>query len=126
MTDRATRAAADACPGDDAYARATVTTHQVIAIPAALVGKWVNFAAEGVAVWIRFGTSASVEVDRTAVSAGTPPAITAGTTEAHLYVPAEGSVSRRLQSAWTHFAHESAATTGKLHFCLDQGAYGAD
>src|SRR5687768_11663707 len=77
--------AADACPGTP-YARTTVTNDEVIAIPAANRGKFWWFRAVTSAVAIRFGTADTVAVSITDRSTGTPPAITAGTTEPHIYL----------------------------------------
>lgn len=124
---------ADVCPGDTHYSLATVTTHAVIAIPSEMRGKFCSFAAtagsgDAVDVAIRFGTSASLEVDITSRSSvdGSSKALTATGKEPHIVVPASGEIHRRLQGEWTHFAHESSATSGALNFGLCQGGLGAD
>lgn len=118
--------AADACPGDSAYQRPTTATAAVLEIPAAMRGKFVRFSAETSDVYIRFGTSVSVNVDNTADSTVASNALTEDTTTPHLHVVAGQSEQLRLQAAWTHFAHISADANGKLRFALWTGSNGAD
>jgi hypothetical protein len=119
------RMAADISYGTP-YARATVTAHEVIEIPSAERGKFWHFHAETSDVWIRFGTSASVEVDPSARSTLNTATLSASGKEAHLHVAAGATEPVRLDKAWTHFAHESADTSGVLRFGPAQGSFGAE
>lgn len=118
------RAEADACPGDDPYARDTSTTAERIEIPADMRGKFCVFSAETETAYVRFGDGA-VTVDASARSTLTAEALTPDGTEPHITVPAGGEIHRRLQGEWTHLSHVAGAA-GVLRFGLAQGDFGAD
>jgi hypothetical protein len=120
------RWASDACPGDVPHARATVSTSERLLIPDDMRGKFCTFTAEGTDVWIRFGTSDTLAVSRTAVSTVSSEVLTADTTAAHVHIPSGTTMSFRLQAGWTRLAHISTATSGYFRFGLAQGAFGAD
>lgn len=131
MSDPISRAAQDVCLGDDPHVLATVTTAngQLIALPDAMIGKFCVFAAETLDVWIRFGTSNGVQVDRTSTAADAVDGsgvLTPNAKAPHLYIPAGQERQLRLQGAWTHFAHISSGTTGLLRFDVAQGHFGND
>jgi hypothetical protein len=125
MSDTINRMADDVAIGTP-HSRATVTTHEVLTIPAEMVGKYCFFAAQTTDVFIRFGTDANVEASISAVSTVSATVLSAVATVAHLYVPAGSERHIRLKSAWTHMAHESADALGFFRFGLAQGQYGAD
>ena len=131
MTTRAEReAAAVATPtiADTTFRRTAVTTAEVVQIPAALLGKYVEFSFYDTTTptstcAVRFGINSSVDVDLTTASTSTPPGTpTAGTKEPHLVIAAGASKHERVDPAWTHFAHIATATTGKLCFVLKTGS----
>lgn len=91
------------------------TTHAVYAIPAAWLDRRVevtvhapglNSAGQPASVWILFGASASMEVNRATVVSGTPPAWTGAATIGR---PIRDGESRdyKVKAAWTHFAIEA-------------------
>lgn len=118
--------AIDPAPSGSPYERATVTSAEVVAIPAALVGNFVRFSAETSDVFIRFGTSNSVSVAAAAASSKIGDDLTSVSTSAHLHIVAGQSEQVRLRGDWTHLAHISADTSGRLRFCLWQGEFGAE
>lgn len=103
------------------YQRATVTTPEVLAIPAEWVGKYVEFTAIAQDVYVRFGTSSSVTCDPTTVSAVASFVMTATPNGAHLVIPAGQSRHERIHNGWTHLAHDSTATGGVLFMNLATG-----
>lgn len=120
-------AATDAAPSGTPYERNTVTSAELLVIPSALRGKFVRFSAETSDVFIRFGTSDSVTVAASAVSTEDGSGnLTGAATTPHLHLPAGQSEQFRLRADWTHLAHISADTSGKLRLCLWQGAFGAE
>lgn len=121
---KAQRAAADYTLGTP-HARTTVTTAELLEIPADCVGKFVRFHADvgsgsAVSVAIRFG-SASVTVSVAARSTLATATLTADATVPHVVLVAGGSERIRLDPSWTHLIHVSSATTGCLRFALAEG-----
>lgn len=109
----------DDLPGPEAgtanFAATIGTTHAVYAIPAAWLDRRVdvcvrapglNSSGQPASVWVLFGSSASMEVSRTAVVSGTPPAWTGAATIGR---PIRDGESRdyKIRSSWTHFAIEA-------------------
>lgn len=91
------------------------TTHAVYAIPAAWSDRRVdvtvrapglNSSGQPASVWILFGTSASMEVDRTAVVSGTPPAWTGGVKIGRPVRDGE-TKDYKIKALWTHFSIEA-------------------
>lgn len=125
MTTSAERQAADLSHNGDTYQRDTVTTAdgELCAVPAAWAGKFVEFTAWGQDVYIRFGADANVDVNFTTASArdGGTFALTATTKGPHLIIPAGQSRHERIDSSWTHFAHISPTTGGRLFAVLATG-----
>jgi hypothetical protein len=115
--------AANVSHSGDTFQRATVTSAEVCAIPAAWAAKYVDFTATTVDVFIRFGTADTVSCDYTTASArdGTTKVLTATTAGPHLFVAAGTTVSERVDSSFTFFAHISSATTGRLYATLSTG-----
>ncbi len=125
MTTLAERSAADVGYIDSPHALATVTTAngQRIEIPDGWDNKFVDFCAEGLDVWIRFGDG-GVQVDRTAVSTVSTEALTENAKAPHLHIPAGTTKSVLIrkgqamtasgEATQTHFAHISSGTTGYL------------
>ena len=91
------------------FGAATSTTHEVRALPTVWKSGKVIFEALDANVWILGGTSASVEVDRTAVSTGTAPAITVGATTG-AYIPMGTALEIQFDADCTHFAIEADGT----------------
>lgn len=121
---KAQRAAADYTLGTP-HARTTVTTAELLEIPADCVGKFVRFQADtgsgsAVSVAIRFG-GASANVAIAARSTLATATLTADATVPHIVVPAGGSERIRLDPSWTHMIHVSAALTGCLRFAPAEG-----
>lgn len=104
-----------------AVRRATVTTAEVWAIPAAWVGRFVRFDAETQDVYIRFGTADTVSVSASSTSSLASAVLTAAGTEPHLIVRAGTFVDERIDAQWTHLAHISDATDGLLAAALKSG-----
>lgn len=123
-TTKAQRTAADYTLGTP-HARTTVTTAELLEIPADCIGKFVRFHADAgsgsaVSVAIRFGdVTASVVIgDRSTLGGAT---LTADVNVPHLVVPA-GVVERvRLDPSWSHMSHVSSALTGCLRFAPAEG-----
>lgn len=133
MTTVAERAACDIGYLGPAHALATVTTAngQLVAIPSAWDNQYVDFTAEGVDVWIRFGDS-GVQVDRTGVTTMSGAALqTENAKAAHLYIPAgttrsvlirkDATMTASGETTLTHFAHISTATSGYLRMTVSTG-----
>jgi hypothetical protein len=117
------RMAADVSRNSATFQRDTVATAEVCAIPAAWLGKFVDFSAVTKEVYIRFGTADTVSCDYTTASArdaGTK-ALTATTAGPHLIIAAGATVPERVDASYTHFAHISSATGGKLYAVLSTG-----
>ena len=90
------------------FAAATATTHLVFAIPAAWLGQRMRFRSKGCTTWLLFGTSSGMEVDRTAVVTGTPPAWT-GSVKIGDPIPDGMSADFLVDPSWTHFSFEADA-----------------
>lgn len=91
------------------------TTHKVFEIPTAWKGRKVDITARAPAtnsvgqpatVWVLFGASASIEVDRTAFVTGTPPEWESNAKSGRPVRDGE-TIDRFVKSTWTHFAVES-------------------
>lgn len=123
MQTRAQKQAALLTRNGDTFQRATVTSAEVCAIPAAWLGKFVDFTAATKDVYIRFGTAGTVSCDYSTASAldGTTKVLTATTAGPHLIVPAGQTVPERIDESFTHFAHISAETGGILYATLSTG-----
>jgi hypothetical protein len=123
MTTQAERQAANVSHNGDTFQRTTVATAEVCAVPAAWLGKYVEFTATVVDVHIRFGAVIGVTCDYTTASAldGTTKVLTATPSGPHLIIPAGQSRHEKIDSAWLYFAHISSATTGKLYGVLATG-----
>jgi hypothetical protein len=99
------------------YQRDTVTTAEVIAIPADMRDQFCEFTAIGHDVAIRFGTADTVGVTVAQASGLTGTALSANAATPHILVPAGRTVVRRIPGGkWSHFAHRSASTGGRLLF----------
>lgn len=130
MSSRDERSAADLGYTGPAHAVATVASSTRLAIPDAWDDRFVDFCAEGLDVWVRFGGS-TVAVSKTAVSTVAAEAMTEDATTAHLHIPAGTSkpVLIRKNKAMTctgtpnqtHLAHISTGTTGYLRMVLSTG-----
>lgn len=130
MTTLAERSAADLGYIGEPHARTTVTTSERLEIPDAWDNRFVDFTAETVDVYIRFGDG-GVEVDRadrstvsTEVLTGvddTPHLVVfAGTTKAVL-IRKGATMTATGEATQTHFAHISSATTGVLRMVPSTG-----
>lgn len=122
---RIQRAADDYTLGEP-HARTTVTSAELVAIPATLRGRFVRVHADAgsgaaVPVAVRFGNeTASVVIgDRSALDGSA--VLTADVNVPHINIPAGAAERFRLDPAWTHFSHISSATTGCLRFALAEG-----
>lgn len=110
------------------HARATVAVAELLEIPPDMLGKFCSFqsaAGSGAAVdvAIRFGTSASMDaVDLAALDGLTVAALEPDATVPHVLVVAGTVKTYRLDPAWTHMSHLSAAATGSLRFGSVEGA----
>lgn len=125
MSSTTERMASDDVPGTP-HARDTVTTAEVVVIPAAWVGKYVRLEAtagsgSAVAIAIRFGDATALPVIADRSSLDGSGNLTADVSVPHIFLAAGESRRFRLDPAWTHFAHISAATTGCLRFALATG-----
>jgi hypothetical protein len=123
MTTKAEREAANVSHTGDVFIRATVTSAEVCAIPAAWSNKFVEFSAMGADVYIRFGTADTVSCDYTTVSSrdGTTEILTATTSGPHLIIPAGTSKHERVDSGWSYFAHKDSSASGYLYATLATG-----
>ncbi len=94
------------------------TTHLVFTVPSAWKGRKVDVAVRGAAataaVWLVFGTSTSVEADRTAFVTGTPPGWTVN--------PKTGRPCRdgeirdyHIKPSWSHFSVEAADADTEIY-----------
>ena len=90
------------------FAAATSTTHAVYAVPAIWLGQRVRIAAATSNLWIAFGTAVGMEVDRTAVVTGTPPAWT-GSAKIGWPVRIDGWIDVTVDPTSTHFSFEADA-----------------
>lgn len=122
MTAEVVRRAADATMNLTQYALQTSIAGEVVKIPTDCLDNFMDFQAEGEAVYVRFGTSASMDVpDLTALStldgSLNPSAVTGGC----YFIPADCSIGPRVPHGATHFAHRSAAATGILRFSNSTG-----
>ena len=111
------------------HARATViTTAELLEIPPEMIGKFCSFqsaagSAAAVDIAIRFGTSAAMDaVVLAAVDGLTVAALAPDATVPHVYIVAGTTKTYRLDPAWTHLSHLSAAATGSLRFGSVEGA----
>ena len=130
MTTLAERSAADLGYTGPAHALATVATTTRIAIPDDWDNRFVDFSAEGLDVWIRFGDG-GVEVDKADVSTVAAEALTEVDDTPHLHIPAgttkpvlirKGAAMTAVgETTQTHFAHISTGTTGYLRMVLSTG-----
>jgi hypothetical protein len=99
------------------YQRDTVTTAEVIVIPADMQDQFCEFTAIAQDVAIRFGTSDSVGVTIAQASGLASGVLSANAATPHILVPAGRTVVRRIPGGkWSHFAHRSGATGGRLLF----------
>lgn len=124
--DRAIHGQADNGRGTP-HARSTVTSAELLEIPAEMQGRFCWFqatagttAGAAVDVAIRFGTSAAMGAvvidDRSSLAGAT---LTADVNVPHLLIRAGADPTRiRLSKTWTHMSHISGATTGALRFGL--------
>lgn len=133
MTTLAERSAHDLGYVGAPHSRATVTTAngELLAIPDAWDNRFVDFHAEGVDVWIRFGDS-GVQIDRTAVSTIDGSGVLTDVAKvAHLHILAGttcpvlvrkgATMAATGEATQTHLAHISIATTGYLRMVLSTG-----
>ena len=110
------------------HARDTVAVAELLEIPADMIGKFCSFqsaagSAAAVDVAIRFGTSAAMDaVVLAAVDGLTVAALAPDATVPHVYIVAGTTKTYRLDPAWTHLSHLSAAATGSLRFGSVEGA----
>jgi len=130
MTTLAERAAADLGYIGEPHARTTVTTTERLAIPDEWDNRFVDFTAETVDVYIRFGDS-GVEVDRADRSSVAAEVMTgvddtphivvfAGTTKSVL-IRKNQTMTATGETTQTHLAHISTATTGVLRMVPSTG-----
>ena len=94
--------------------RATVTSHQVNAIPAALLGKIARFQADTTAVFLLFGADNTVEADLVQPSAGSAPVLTAHPKSSVKIEAGQYQDFRIPTTGISHFSHVSADTNGFL------------
>lgn len=104
------------------------TTHAVYAIPTDWLGRRVDISVVGTAltaaglaptVWFLFGTSSSMEVDRSVFVTGTPPAFT-GSVKIGRPIGHGETKDYYVDPSWTHFSAESdTASTGFYIFPSD-------
>lgn len=96
------------------FVRVAVTSHQVNAIPASLIGKLVRFHADGIAIYILFGAADTVQAVIAQASGGAAPVLTAHANSA-IKIEAGTYQDFRIPAAGvSHFSHISTATTGYL------------
>lgn len=122
---KATQQAADVQHNGTPYLRTALTTAngELCITPTEWTGKYVEFTAIGCDFFIRFGTTAGVQVDATTASTNTAGALTApGAKEPHLAIPSGSSKHERILATWTHFAFICSNATGKVYMCLATGA----
>jgi hypothetical protein len=109
--------------GADNFAYKAQTTHAVFVVKASWLNRKVDVAARApglnalglpASVWIRFGTSASMEVDRTAFVTGTPPAWTPSANSGRPIRDGE-TKDYTIKPTWTHFAVESDLTDVEIY-----------
>lgn len=122
---KAQRASADYTLGTP-HARTSVTTAELLEIPADCIGKFVEFtsaAGSGAAVdiGVRFGDSGAVCGALTTRSSLATATLTANTGVPHLYLVAGTTRRIRLDPSWTHMSHLGAAVTGCLRFAPAEG-----
>ena len=120
---RAAEMNADNTPGVP-HARSTVSTAELLVIPADMVGRFCWFqsvagSGSAVDVAIRFGTSAGMGAvvigDRSTIDGSGN--LTADVNAPHLYIVASAAPQRvKLDPSWTHISHLSSGTTGCLRF----------
>ena len=125
-------AAASMAPPFQMYVLATVSSSQAIQLPSAFKNKYATFVAEGLDVFIRFGT-ATLTASSTAVSTVTsnvPAVATNGTylipagTERHFdmrNVIGTDPISAGGSNSDIWFAHISSGTSGFLRFFPSEG-----
>mgnify|MGYP007044002834 CR=1 FL=1 len=111
--------ALDFAPSADVYVKATVTSSERITIPASMIGRFVTFQADTSAVFLKFGAGA-VTAANTAVSSGTTSI--AAATNGCIKLAAGDSLSFKIPSTITDFAHISADTSGYLRFWDSTGS----
>lgn len=121
---KAQRASADYTLGTP-HARTSVTTAELLEIPADCVGKFVEFTSSAgsgsaVDIGVRFGDSsaACLLTDRSGLSVA---ALTADVNVPHLYLVAGTTRRIRLDPSWTHMSHLGTGTTGCLRFAPAEG-----
>lgn len=93
------------------YTAAVDTTHDVYVVPSECKGRDCLFRARAQAIYVLFGTAATVEVDAAGVSTAADGVLTPAATSG-LYVAADEMVRIHVPSTATHFAVEAAASTG--------------
>lgn len=91
------------------YGYSTSTTHQVYEVPAEWKGQRVAIQAVTANLWISFGTSASIEVDRTDNSTLATNTLTVSA-KTGAYVAAGTKQEFVVDTALTHFAIEADNT----------------
>lgn len=122
MTEEAIRKAADATMNLNQYALTTSVAGEVVKIPADCIGNFMDFQAEGEAVYVRFGTDENMDVpDLTAVSTLDGDLLPSAVTGGCYFIPADCTIGPRVPNGATHFAHRSAAATGILRFSNSTG-----
>lgn len=104
------------------------TTHAVYTVPDIWKGRRVdvsvlaNASAPTAKIWFAFGTSSSMEVDRTAVVSGTPPAWTGDAKIGRVIRDGE-TRDYYVDPSWTHFAAESDENTNKATLTIFPSDY---
>jgi hypothetical protein len=112
--------------GADNFAAQVGTTHAVYVVQASWLGRKVDVTARAIglnalgqpaSVWIRFGTSASMEVDRAAFVTGTPPAWTPSANSGRPIRDGE-TKDYTIKPTWTHFSVESDLASTECYITL--------
>lgn len=110
------------------FARATVTTTEVIALPWPVTsGNGVNdshfwtFIASTADVYLAFNTSSSITVTVADNSSLAGAVITADVNTGYLLLAGQRA-DFRVPRTMTHFGHNSLVTTGRLFFYMSGGA----
>lgn len=118
------RRAVDATLGFVHYALQTSIAGQVVKMPSGFATNFVDFHAEGKDVYIRFGTSSSMDVpDPAATSTYVDANTDLVEADGSCYlIPADNCISVRVPAGATHFAHFSGDATGILRFTNTTGA----
>lgn len=92
------------------------STAYTLADAGMVAGRFAFFAADGAKFYVRWGTSTGVAVSPTAVSSGTPPAITPSATAPHMVIPSGQQQRERIPAGATHFAIIADAAAGYVSF----------